>query len=112
MRLLQTGDLHLGKMFYDYSLYEDQKYILDCIIDELQTAKKNYEPYDALLICGDIYDRAIPPPDAVALFDDFLTTRKEQHMKCDIYEKGGDYHIEMDIPGFTKDEILYINSQI
>ena len=33
------------------------------------------------------------------LFDDFLTTRKEQHMKCDIYEKGGDYHIEMDIPG-------------
>lgn len=74
MRLLQTGDLHLGKMFYDYSLYEDQKYILDCIIDELQTAKKNYEPYDALLICGDIYDRAIPPPDAVALFDDFLTT--------------------------------------
>ena len=29
MRLLQTGDLHLGKMFYDYSLYEDQKYILD-----------------------------------------------------------------------------------
>ena len=39
------------------------------------------------------------------IFDDFLTTRKEQHMKCDIYEKGGDYHIEMDIPGFKKDEI-------
>ena len=39
------------------------------------------------------------------IFDDFLTTRKEQHMKCDIYEKGGDYHIEMDIPGFNKDEI-------
>ena len=38
------------------------------------------------------------------LFDDFLTTRKEQHMKCDIYEKGGDYHIEMDIPGFNKNE--------
>ncbi len=39
------------------------------------------------------------------IFDDFLTTRKEQTMKCDIYEKGGDYHIEMDIPGFNKDEI-------
>ena len=39
------------------------------------------------------------------MFDDFLTTRKEQNMKCDIYEKGGDYHIEMDIPGFNKDEI-------
>ena len=39
------------------------------------------------------------------IFDDFLTSRKDQHMKCDIYEKGGDYHIEMDIPGFNKDEI-------
>lgn len=39
------------------------------------------------------------------IFDDFLTTRKEQGMKCDIYEKGSDYHIEMDIPGFNKDEI-------
>lgn len=74
MRLLQTGDLHLGKLFYDHSLYEDQKYILGCIIEELRTAKKNYAPYDALLICGDIYDRAVPPPDAVLLFDEFLTT--------------------------------------
>lgn len=39
------------------------------------------------------------------VFDDILSTRKEQPMKCDIYEKEGDYHIEMDIPGFTKEEI-------
>lgn len=39
------------------------------------------------------------------IFDDFISSRKEQHMKCDIYEKGGDYHIEMDIPGFNKEEI-------
>ena len=39
------------------------------------------------------------------IFDDFISARKEQHMKCDIYEKGGIYHIEMDIPGFKKDEI-------
>lgn len=37
-------------------------------------------------------------------FDDFAPT-KENGMKCDIYEKDGDYHIEMDIPGFGKDEI-------
>lgn len=37
-------------------------------------------------------------------FDD-LTLVKENNMKCDIYEKDGDYHIEMDIPGFSKDEI-------
>ena len=39
------------------------------------------------------------------IFDDFISTRKEQPMKCDIYEKDGNYHIEMDIPGFKKDEI-------
>ena len=39
------------------------------------------------------------------IFDDFISARKEQHMKCDIYEKGGIYHIEMDIPGFKKNEI-------
>lgn len=39
------------------------------------------------------------------IFDDFISSKKEQNMKCDIYEKGGDYHIEMDIPGFNKDEI-------
>ena len=31
------------------------------------------------------------------IFDDFISSRKEQSMKCDIYEKAGDYHIEMDI---------------
>ncbi len=40
-------------------------------------------------------------------FDDFLTTSNstKSQMKCDIYEKGGDYHIEMDIPGFEKKDI-------
>jgi len=39
------------------------------------------------------------------IFDDFITSKREQGMKCDIYEKDGDYHIEMDIPGFTKEDI-------
>ena len=39
------------------------------------------------------------------VFDDFLTTKKEQNMKCDIYEKDGNYHIEMDVPGFSKNDI-------
>lgn len=38
------------------------------------------------------------------MFDDFMPS-KESNMKCDIYEKDGDYHIEMDVPGFGKDEI-------
>lgn len=39
------------------------------------------------------------------MFDDFMPTRKEANMKCDIYEKEGDYHIEMDMPGFSKEDI-------
>ena len=39
------------------------------------------------------------------IFDDFMPSRKEEHMKCDIYEKDGNYHIEMDVPGFDKKEI-------
>lgn len=38
------------------------------------------------------------------LFDNFMTT-KEDTMKCDIYEEGGEYHIEMDVPGFEKKDI-------
>ncbi|AEE17243.1 metallophosphoesterase family protein [Treponema brennaborense] len=73
MKFLQTGDLHLGKIFYERSLLEDQTAVLDTISAELTAAHDTDEPYDALLVAGDVYDRAVPPPEAVALFDAFLT---------------------------------------
>lgn len=39
------------------------------------------------------------------IFDEMMLPKKEQHMKCDIYEKEGNYHIEMDVPGFDKKDI-------
>ena len=39
------------------------------------------------------------------IFEDFIPSTREANMKCDIYEKDGDYHIEMDVPGFDKSEI-------
>lgn len=39
------------------------------------------------------------------IFDEMMLPKKEQHMKCDIYEKDGNYHIEMDVPGFDKKDI-------
>lgn len=39
------------------------------------------------------------------IFDSFLTNDNSKSMKCDIYEKDGDYHIEMEIPGFDKNDI-------
>ena len=40
------------------------------------------------------------------LFDNFITAKESNAMKCDIYEKDGNYHIEMDIPGFDKENIM------
>lgn len=67
MKLLHTGDLHLGKTLHESSLLDDQKYMLDQLCGELKK-----DDYAALVIAGDVYDRTIPPADAVELFSDFL----------------------------------------
>ncbi len=72
MKFLQTGDLHLGKFFYEYPLLEDQKHVLKQLLDELKAEQDAGAPYDALVIAGDVYDRSLPPADAVQAFSDFL----------------------------------------
>jgi len=68
MRLLHTADLHLGKILHEQSLLEDQAHILDQIANELAGSN-----YDVFLVAGDVFDRSVPPPEAVTLWDDFLT---------------------------------------
>lgn len=68
MRLLHLGDLHLGKTLGDYSLIEDQKYILDQVLILI-----GENEVDTLLIAGDVYDRNMPSEAAVKLLDDFLS---------------------------------------
>ncbi len=67
MKFIHLSDLHLGKRLNDFSLLEDQKYILDKILQIVTE-----ESPDAVLLAGDIYDKSIPPAEAVRLFDDFL----------------------------------------
>ena len=66
-KLLHLGDLHIGKIIYDQSLLEDQEYMLKEIV---KIAEK--EKVDAVLISGDIYDRSVPPADAVDVLNEFL----------------------------------------
>lgn len=75
MRILHTADWHLGKTLKGQSLLDDQKFILDEIFDIIDDEKP-----DALLIAGDIYDRAIPPADAVDLFDETLNKLAEKNL--------------------------------
>lgn len=72
MKLFHVSDLHLGKTLHGYDLLADQSYILDAIVARIG----EMEP-DALLVAGDIYDRAVPPVDAIRLFDTFLLKARE-----------------------------------
>lgn len=69
MKLLHTADLHIGKIVNEFSMLEDQKYILQQIVDIAKKTK-----VDVVLLAGDIYDRAIPSVEAVELLDWFFNT--------------------------------------
>lgn len=68
MRILHTGDWHLGRLFYGQHLTEDQAYVLE---NQFFPMLKD-EKIEALIIAGDIFDRAVPPEDALALWNDVL----------------------------------------
>ena len=68
MKFLHTGDLHIGKKLFETSVLEDQAHILNQI-HEIALA----EQVQAVVLAGDLYDRSVPPAEAVTLLDDFLT---------------------------------------
>ena len=79
IRILHTADLHIGKVIYEHSLIEDQKKVLDQLQTLLIEEKAKNAEFSALIISGDIYDRSIPNPDAIKLFDSFLTEVKKEN---------------------------------
>lgn len=91
MRILHTADWHLGKVFYGYSLIEDQKFVLNQIFEELKKAEDEKNPYSALVISGDIYDRSIPPVEATELLNDFLTKTSENFLTLHIFIISGNH---------------------
>ncbi len=68
MRFLHTSDWHLGKVLHQHSLLEDQQHALEQLFGMLVDTTP-----DALVIAGDVFDRSVPPADAVRLLDDFLS---------------------------------------
>lgn len=68
MKLMHLSDLHLGKLVLEQSMIDDQKYILNQIIEIVKKEK-----VDIVLIAGDVYDKSIPTIEAVNLFSNFLT---------------------------------------
>ena len=76
MKLIHTSDLHLGKRVYEYSMLEDQEFILKRIINIVDSEKP-----DGVIIAGDIYDKSIPSAEAVQLFDDFLVQLAKRRLE-------------------------------
>ena len=68
MKFIHLSDLHIGKRLNGFSLLEDQEYILNQITEIVKNRQA-----DAVIIAGDIYDKAVPSAEAVALFDTFLS---------------------------------------
>ena len=76
MKLMHLGDLHLGKSLGEFSLIEDQKYILKQVLGIIDK-----ESVDAVLIAGDVYDRTVPSEAATKLLDDFLNSLASKNVK-------------------------------
>ena len=69
MKILHTSDLHIGKRVKEFSMLDEQRFILNQILTTAET-----EQPDAIILAGDIYDKSVPSAEAVSLFDDFLVS--------------------------------------
>ncbi len=76
MKLLHLSDLHLGKSLGDFDLIEDQKYILNQVLDLIDE-----ESVDAVLIAGDVYDKSVPSEAATRILDSFLSELAAKKVK-------------------------------
>ena len=85
MRILHTADWHLGRIFYNVHLTEDQAHVLDQFVTLARE-----ERAELIIIAGDVFDRAVPPPEAVALWDETLT-RLVQETKAHIVVIAGNH---------------------
>lgn len=86
MKFLQIGDLHLGKKLYEFSLYDEQIFMLEQIIALLKE-----EPYDALFITGDIYDQSNPAQISLQLFGEFLENLRKYFPSMSVFIISGNH---------------------
>ena len=77
MKILHLADLHLGRKINDFSLIDDQIFVLNQAIELVLKDK-----IKIVFISGDIFDRAVPSSEALELFGDFLLNLSNAHIKC------------------------------
>ncbi|MBE6856118.1 MAG: exonuclease SbcCD subunit D [Ruminococcus sp.] len=105
MRILHTSDLHIGKRLNDVNLIEDQKYVLEQIINIAENQK-----CDAVIIAGDVYDKSNPSAEAMTLFNDFIMSLSER--KIPVYIISGNHDSQERVAyfsGFARNMGVYIS---
>ncbi|MBQ8931104.1 MAG: exonuclease SbcCD subunit D [Ruminiclostridium sp.] len=75
MKFIHLSDLHIGKRVNEFSMLDDQEYILKQILDITDQQKP-----DGVIIAGDVYDKSVPSAEAVTLFDDFLVELSKRNL--------------------------------
>ena len=84
MKFAHIADLHIGKRVHDFSMLEDQRYILDQMLGIFEEQR-----VDGILIAGDVYDKVVPSAEAVQLFDEFITRLAK--LKVPVYMISGNH---------------------
>lgn len=90
MRLIHLSDLHIGKRVNEFSMIEDQKYILTRILNIIDEEKP-----DAVIIAGDVYDKSAPSEEAVSLFNDFMTRLSKKQIQVFIISGNHDSAVKL-----------------
>ena len=107
MKIMHLGDLHIGKSLGDFDLYEDQKYILEQILNLIKE-----KSVDVLLIAGDVYDKAIPGEKSVQLLDYFLKRLVETGIKTYMISGNHDSDERLNFgSSLFESNNIYINSK-
>lgn len=84
MKFLHTSDLHIGKMVNGFSMLDEQVHVLEQIV-----AAAVERDVDAVFLCGDLYDRSVPPAQAVSVLDRFLTSLVDHGVE--VFAIGGNH---------------------
>ena len=109
MKILHTGDWHIGKLVHGVHMTEDQRHVLKQLVELIKKEKP-----DVLIIAGDVYDRSVPPIEAVDLLDEVLT-EIVMTLGVNVFVIAGN-HDSPDRVGFAsrmlRDKGLYISGNI
>ncbi len=106
MKLMHISDLHIGKRVNEYSMIEDQKYILKKILVCIEEEKP-----DGLIIAGDVYDKSVPSAEAVEVLDDFLVRIVKLKLKTFIISGNHDSPERLAFANrIVKNQGIYISS--